>query len=139
MKILRRIFTRFRNRRKLTEHFDSTEFLCKCGCGQGGDSMNMTFVHKLERARTLAETSFVITSGYRCAEYNRKVGGTSDSDHLVGNAADIAAQNSTKKFAIVNALMEEGFTRIGDGEDFVHVDNSITKAQKVMWYYRNKA
>jgi len=75
------------------------------------------------------------TSGYRCPEYNKAVGGKSDSSHLKGLAADIRAQTSSERFAIVNGLVKAGFVRIGMGRDFIHVDMDMSKPQHLMWVY----
>lgn len=45
----------------------------------------------LERIRTLISKPIRITSGYRCPELNRVVGGAKDSQHVKGEAADITA------------------------------------------------
>ena len=39
-----------------------------------------------------------VTSGYRCAELNKAVGGVSGSAHLSGNAADLQVGGSFNKF-----------------------------------------
>lgn len=43
----------------------------------------------LQPLRDYMQTPVIITSGYRCAWLNRKVGGVSNSYHLRGLAADI--------------------------------------------------
>lgn len=45
----------------------------------------------LERVRSLVGSPIVITSGYRSPELNRKVGGSKNSQHMFGEAADIVA------------------------------------------------
>lgn len=45
----------------------------------------------LERVRGLVGSPIVITSGYRSPELNRKVGGSKNSQHMFGEAADIVA------------------------------------------------
>ena len=42
---------------------------------------------------SLPESKFVIVSGYRCEELNKVLGGTSDSPHLKGYAADVYIKN----------------------------------------------
>lgn len=41
----------------------------------------------------------IITSGYRCEEHNRAVGSVRNSQHLLGNAADIVVDGVTPKEA----------------------------------------
>lgn len=114
------------------QYFALREFFCKC-CG--ASNMSLPFVRKLDDARAIAGVPFVITSGYRCAAHNAKEGGAKNSAHLYGLAADISAPNSATRLAIVDALLMTGFTRLGIGKTFVHVDDDLTKPQRVMWTY----
>ncbi len=68
-----------------------------------------------------------MTSGYRTEVRNRQVGGKVNSSHLIGKAADIHAPTSMVRFRIIAALVAAGFTRIGIGRTFIHVDNDSTK------------
>jgi len=117
------------------KYFDiKEEFLCPC-CGGGLDIMKYTFVKKLDNARDIAGVSFNITSGYRCPLHNAEVGSKPTSSHIRGVACDIAVKGSVERFAIVNGLIKAGFTRIGIGKDFVHVDADYKKSPYVMWMY----
>ncbi|WP_279279253.1 D-Ala-D-Ala carboxypeptidase family metallohydrolase [Sporotomaculum syntrophicum] len=74
--------------RRLGPHFAETEFACRC-CGLV--RVNPRLVHLLEQLREqLGGKPVVITSAYRCATHHRAVGGARQSQHLLGNAADIA-------------------------------------------------
>ncbi|MDR1472543.1 MAG: peptidase M15 [Synergistaceae bacterium] len=46
---------------------------------------------RLEALRAAFGRPLVITSGYRCAEHNARVGGAAGSLHLTGRAADVRA------------------------------------------------
>lgn len=75
----------------LSEHFDSSEFACRCGCG--ASKTDPALIEVLERIRALAFTGGLrINSGRRCKRHNRAVGGATSSQHLVGKAADIPAR-----------------------------------------------
>ena len=113
-------------------NFDIEEFGCK-HCGEV--PMDSLFLMMLDDARDEAKTPFVITSGYRCPEHNRAVGGVEGSAHTKGHAVDIAAGSSGKKFKIIKALMGVGFTRIGVSSNFIHVDNDYSKSPNVVWTY----
>ena len=115
------------------KYFKDSEFACKCGCGKS--DMDKDFVLRLDKAREFAGIPFVITSGCRCEKHNKAVKGSSTSSHLTGLAVDISAVTSSEKFAIVNALLDTGFTRIGVGNSFVHVDADTKKPQNVLWTY----
>ena len=116
------------------EHFTHDEFDSPDRINTG-KLMNYEFLLKLDKARYIANITFKITSGYRTVKHNKEVGGVSNSSHLHGLAADISATTSSQKFIIVNALLKVGFTRIGIGNTFIHVDLDKTKNQNVMWTY----
>ncbi|HET8735177.1 MAG TPA: D-Ala-D-Ala carboxypeptidase family metallohydrolase [Pricia sp.] len=100
-----------------------------------GSNMQLPLLVKLDYARALAGIPFVITSGYRTRSHNRKVGGVSNSSHLTGWAVDISAPGSATKYKIVEAALQAGFTRIGIGENFVHVDDDPDKVKNLVWTY----
>ena len=100
-----------------------------------GELMDKDFLSMLEYARNLANTSFVITSGYRTESHNKKVGGVSNSSHRIGKAADISCTDSRKRSQIITALLMAGFSRIGVASSFIHVDNDDSKSQDVIWTY----
>lgn len=79
---------------RLSEHFDSSEFDChgtNCGCGGRGESMNPTFIDKLEKLRyNIGGLPLNINSGYRCPKHNRDIDGAGNSVHCKWLAADVA-------------------------------------------------
>lgn len=114
-------------------HFEEWEFECPC-CKKA--DMNASFVKLLDKARTIAGVSFVLTSGYRCKKHNDELPHSSpNSSHMKGLAVDITASDSRTRFKILNALLEVGFTRIGVGSSFIHVDRDLSKPQEVIWTY----
>ena len=116
------------------KHFKQHEFDSPDKKGSGAN-MQESFVRKLDDARTLADTPFSITSGYRTPAHNKKVGGVANSSHVTGYAADIAVKSNSARFKILNALHAVGFNRIGIGKGFIHVDNDPTKPQNTVWVY----
>jgi uncharacterized protein YcbK (DUF882 family) len=100
-----------------------------------GQKMDRNFVAMLDEARDIAGMPFKINSGYRTEARNKAVKGSSGSSHLVGKAADIACTDSLKRFRIIAALIAAGFTRIGIGSTFIHVDNDSLKTPGVAWLY----
>ena len=123
---------------RLTEHFTEEEFTCPCSCGTL--NVSQTFIERLERARIRAEIPFVVVSGCRCAEHNADVDGKDSSAHLADDvkechAADIGARGSRQRYIIRKALLGAGFTRIGTGASFLHVDDDAPKDPRVEWLY----
>ena len=100
-----------------------------------GLNMDNDFLQMLDIAREIADIPFKINSGYRTKEHNKKVGGKSDSSHLVGKAVDIAYSSSRDRWIIITALQEAGFNRLGIAKTFVHTDSDQTKAPNVIWTY----
>ena len=100
-----------------------------------GFQMRQEFLDRLDEARHIAQVPFRINSGFRTEQHNAMVGGTDTSPHLTGWAADISATSSNRRWVIIHALLQAGFTRIGVADTFVHVDSDPTKSQKCMWLY----
>ena len=67
--------------------FNRAEFACKCGCGF--DDISPELVALLDQIRAHFDRPMTITSGCRCPQHNRQVGGAEHSQHLVGKAADV--------------------------------------------------
>ena len=68
--------------------------------------VNMTYgcLMLLEPARQAIGCSIIITSGFRCEAVNRQVGGVKNSQHLVGQAADIRPCNPQQFQRLVDFL-----------------------------------
>lgn len=119
---------------KLTDDFRIFEFICPC-CDEAG--IKMELVDRLQRAHNLLPPGsiMVITSGYRCESYTIERGRSITSSHLKGLAADISCTSSGQRFQLVKALQGAGFTRIGIGPNFVHVDIDRDKIPDLIWTY----
>ena len=106
----------------------------ECGCGHCVSlDMSDDLMLKLNAARHLADTPFVILSAYRCPEHNKKVGGSPTSSHMKGLAVDIRTTSSANRHQILSGLLAAGFTRVGVYLGFIHVDVDSTKTSPVMW------
>lgn len=110
-----------------------SEFACRCGCG--ADHVTDELLGMLNNARGLAGIPFVVSSGVRCPAHNETSGGAVDSAHLTGHAADITVRSGSQRWLVVRACISAGFTRIGIGQTFVHVDCDETKSPRVIWTY----
>jgi len=116
------------------KHFTLSEFDSPDLPGSG-EKMSKDFLKLLDKARSKANTPFKINSGYRTPSHNSKVGGKSNSSHLVGKAADIHCTNSATRSKIIEALIKVGFNRIGIAKTFIHVDNDEDKNPNRIWVY----
>jgi len=113
---------------KISEFDDPTE----PGTGM---LMDVGLLDMLEEVRERCGFPFIITSGYRSPSHNREVGGKANSDHVTGNAVDIAISTGTQRFLIVKHALEVGFRRIGVKKNCVHLGNSVVLPQDVLWTY----
>ena len=120
----------------LTQYFSRCEFACRCGCGF--DAISSELVDRLTVARMLAGVPFRITSGCRCTGHNDAVGGVVRSPHLRGLAADIAAPDSVMYAAILGAVFDADFMRIGLMDNAIHVDVRRTQRRVAWTYYGGK-
>lgn len=112
--------------------FSRSEEWCPC-CKSGG--LLPDFREKLTVAREIAGVPFVLNSAFRCPAHNTDVGGSGTSSHLSGIAVDIRCKDSRERFLILRSLFYVGFHRIGVGKNFIHVDDDMTKPEKVCWVY----
>lgn len=117
----------------MKSYFGSDEFSCKCGCGD--KVMDDAFMVKLNLARHTSNIPYIINSGKRCLKHNKSVGGSPDSSHLRGLAADIKADDFRTRFKIMLGLLHTGFSRIGISKKFLHVDSDPAKDPNVIWLY----
>jgi uncharacterized protein YcbK (DUF882 family) len=79
--------------------------------------------------------SMTITSGTRSPEHNDLIGGSSNSSHIRGLACDFSCESSRDRYLAIKVLIEEGITRFGVADNFIHFDVDPEKAQKVTWLY----
>ena len=84
---------------QLTKNFNSNEFQCK-GVGHNHETkIDVELVKQLQEFMNLnGYTKAIISSGYRCKEQNKKVGGSDGSQHVKGKAVDICFYEGNKKF-----------------------------------------
>ena len=74
---------------QLSPHFNAREFRCQCGSNHE-TLITSELVDKLEALYTALNCSkIIVTSGYRCPEHDKAVGGTSSGQHTKGTAADV--------------------------------------------------
>lgn len=98
-----------------------SDFTCKCGCGK--NFINNDIVDICNDINRQIVIPLTINSGYRCATHNSNIGGETNSQHLIGNAADITCSNMTKLKDICKAMWSNNkIGGIGLYSNFVHVD-----------------
>ena len=112
---------------RLSQHFKLSEFLNLSRYPGNIPTMqavaNLTYgCHQLLEPARLIVGPIIITSGFRCEEVNRKVGGVRNSQHLVGQAADIRPQNPAQFQSLVDFLKSWEYTdQLLTGTGWLHV------------------
>lgn len=84
-------------------------------------NINLLVDNVLDPVRDMVNAPIIITSGYRCPQVNRLVGGVNNSQHRSGCAADFHIQ---------------GFTPQMMHEVFLYIFNTLEYDQLI--YYRHK-
>ena len=127
LEILSASFTYYQPRkdREMTDHitdnFYRHEFACKGqGCCGHSAPINMDLVYKLEMLREQIGP-MTINSGFRCRKHNAAVGGSVNSQHTIGNAADIDL-GTRDIWDVKQKAIELGFRGIGLYDTFIHLD-----------------
>ncbi|WP_432662467.1 D-Ala-D-Ala carboxypeptidase family metallohydrolase [Wukongibacter baidiensis] len=116
------------NNIKLSKNFHLREFICK----EGKQEVLIAdeLVEKLQALRDNLKKPITIVSAYRSPSYNKKINGSSKSQHMYGRAVDIKVSGvSTEEVA--EAAIKLGFKGIGIYDTFTHVDIRENLVNKV--------
>ena len=116
------------------KYFLESEFDSPDSVGSG-NMMETDFLEMLDIARDIAGFPFIINSGFRTIAHNQKIGGVKNSSHLMGWAADLHCGTGKRRFLMIEALLDAGFTRLGIGDTFIHADCDPNKPQMTIWTY----
>lgn len=109
--------------KEMSKYFSVEETQCHCGCG--GNKVNPLLLEKLDELREMIGGPVEISCAYRCPEHNAEVGGVPNSQHVLGNAADVQTPdydhcNTPEQLAWY--AEQVGFDGIGIYEWGCHVD-----------------
>lgn len=108
--------------------FTRKEFSCHCGCGF--DVVDAELLARLTQLREHFCSPVIINSGCRCPQHNQKIGGSPNSQHMLGKAADIVVRG-THPSIVWDYLQCHYETTYGLGlyDNFVHFDVREAKAR----------
>lgn len=112
----------------LSPHFKRAEFACSCQCGF--DTIDHATLEILEAVRSHFGQPVIVTSAARCPEYNARVGGASDSQHLYGRAADIKVRGVSPQDVADYIEGHHPSASVGRYQTFTHVDTRTGPAAR---------
>jgi len=126
---------------QLSKNFSKSEFDCSCGCDMPKEVLNnvQKVANQLQALRNIVGKSITVNSGYRCSEYNTKVGGVKTSQHILGKASDIVIKDMTPDDVahLIEQIIDSGDMLqggLGRYNTFTHYDIRKTKAR---WNFKN--
>lgn len=108
------------------KYFKREEFECHCDgkyCDGYPVEMKHVLISVADRVREYFGKPCIVSSGARCTQHNKNVGGVSNSKHLFGKAMDFTVQgvSGAKVLAFVKQQPEINYTYTIDGT-YVHMD-----------------
>ena len=123
-------------------NFKKAEFKCPCGkCDGYGDGIASSLLVTLQNLRD-KYGAVKITSGYRCTSHNKEVGGSTNSKHTKGQAADFyidGFNSQSKRVDMVNELKKTeyynySYTNVNGNHpnmgNVVHVDTKLVDPEE---------
>ena len=124
-----------------TRNFKHRELSCSC-CG--GNQMNVAFMEKLQLIRDEFQQPMIITSAYRCPQYNSQISSTgSTGPHTTGRAVDIQIFGQ-EAYELMKLCLKYGMTGLGfkmkgpRTNRFLHCDdltNTSISPRPWIWSY----
>lgn len=120
--------------------FDTKEFESKDGKPSPFDDtvVKRELIVMLNAIRSRYGRPIVVNSGYRSPEHNAAIGGVSNSQHVLGTAADVRPLNANMSdLPELQAICDEMNPHGGVGfyDTFVHVD---VRGERARWDNRTK-
>ena len=118
---------------QLSEHFWSSEFRCRCrnpGCSLIYYDTDLLAYLEAKRI-DFGGKPIIISSGYRCPQYNAFKNGKIGSYHLIGKAADIYIPGENMIKLASHFEDADGLGRYPK-RNFLHVD---VRGYKARWVY----
>lgn len=128
---------------QLSEHFNLDEFIVSQTAARNGidnqptplviSNLKNLCIHCLDPLRLLLGKSIYVSSGYRCYELNKKIGGAKNSQHLFGQAADISVKGFTPEM-LYQKIINSGLKYdqlIQEYDQWVHISFDINNCRMI--------
>lgn len=115
----------------LSKNFSRFEWTCKCGCGE--DTVDAELVRVLQddlRDYYKAPVTVTPNGGCRCPTHNIDCGGSDESQHMQGKAADVKVKGVSPQavFTYLNRKFPNRYG-LGNYRTFTHLDVRKGKAR----------
>lgn len=114
---------------KISDNFYLSEFNCKDGTVVPSVYMDNVckLAEQLEIVRDVVREPIRINSSYRHTEYNKRIGGSTRSQHLTASAVDITIDNmnADEVYRLLNQMAIDGLIHnggLGKYNSFTHYD-----------------
>ena len=106
--------------------FGRAEFMCNCGgkyCGGFPVEPVPMLAKTADRVRRHFGKAAIVSSGVRCKQHNKNVGGVANSKHMTGRAMDfrISGKKAAEVLEYVQSLPEVRYAYAIDS-NYVHMD-----------------
>ena len=129
---------------QITPHFNIWEFRCRANNELLINADVIAHIQRLEKFRQWYKRAMIVNSGYRTVEHNKSIGGSPNSQHINGIAADINLPLG--EFAAFSKARKEEFLQniknkwheickadglgggVGFYDTFVHLDSRKKKS-----------
>jgi uncharacterized protein YcbK (DUF882 family) len=122
--------------KNLTNNFNKSEFDCKCGCEMPEEVFLeiQKLASQLQHIRNFVRKPIKINSAYRCKTHNKSIGGVSNSQHILGKAADIQVTDisPSEMYKTIDTLSNNGHILqggLGKYNTFTHYDIRKTRSR----------
>lgn len=114
-----------------------SEFACKCGkCETKPADISQNLIYQLQKLRDGLGLPIKITSGYRCPDHNKAIGGAKRSQHILGKAVDLDVSHLSvgARYRLIQLIFDFGvFKGIGIGDNKLHID--VRSGEPTFWFY----
>lgn len=111
------------------KNFTYKEFMCKCGCGKQDIDLRLVDILQNYFRPHFGNKPIIITSGCRCANHNKKVGGVQGSRHTLSKACDFYIQgvSTSNLLSYAKQLVNQGvlrytYTNSSNMNGVIHID-----------------
>ena len=119
---------------QISKNFFYHEFYCQGKEPPGIYKDNIiNIATELQKLRSLLNKPIRVNSGWRCAAHNKLMGGASNSQHLIGKAADCRIIGFPNNEVGYFACRYTNCNGIGIGLSYTHLD--IRDGNLTIWFY----